>query len=83
MAGHFRASRILPTNTNSNRGPVGASRPPTRTGSTRRARPVRGSSWTKTAHRVASPSAGCGFSPGILVTKRRTAGAFCMPITES
>src|SRR5712671_2185424 len=51
------------------RGMWGIRRPPTRTGSIWRARPVASSTATKTPHSVASPSAGLAFSPGILVTK--------------
>src|SRR5439155_15507455 len=99
MAGHFRrspqsrpnkpiwqdwgGSGARPASSLSGNGTYSASRPPTRTGSMRRASPVASSIATKTPHRLASPSAGFGFSPGSLVTKRRTDGALSLPITES
>ena len=60
-----------------------ASRPPTRTGSTRIARPVASSVSTNTPHTVASPSAGARRSPGIFRQNRVTAPSFAMPITLS
>ncbi len=60
-----------------------ASRPPMRTGSIRRARPVVSSVSTKTPQMVTGPSAGPSFSPGILRQKRSVAPSFTMPITLS
>ena len=60
-----------------------ASRPPTRTGSIRRASPVASSVSTNTPHTVASPSAGASRSPGILRQNRSVAASFAMPITLS
>src|SRR5262249_55288749 len=56
------------------RGRQGVRRPPIRTGSILLASPVLSSVSSRMPHRVASPSATCGRSPGIFVTKRSTAG---------
>ncbi len=64
-------------------GIASASRPPTRTGSIRRASPVASSVSTNTPHTVASPSAGASRSPGILRQNRSVAASFAMPITLS
>ena len=70
---YYRPNRTSPRITILSAMPLassGASRPPTRTGSIRRASPVMSSVSTKTPQTVASPSAGPSFSPGILRQNR-------------
>ena len=67
-----------------NRGSVGSSRPPVRTGAIRNASPVASSVSTATPLQASRrPSAGSNRPEGMPVVKRRSGSSFCMPMIES
>jgi len=66
-----------------NRGSVGSSLPPMRTGAIRNASPVASSVSTATPLRVAVPFAGSNRPDGMPETQRRSGSSFCMPMIVS